>query len=98
MAIHNVPDLMGVENDSDDKGTVIKKNHKDLHHTSKDPKTAEKLFRTIANQDELFLGCLKGCYGEDPTLKPILDNLSNFTNVEIKDDLIFFQLEGTSQL
>ena len=97
-AVHDVPDLMEVEDDSDDEGTVIDENHKDLHHTSKDSETAEKLFRTIANQDEPFPGCLKGRYGEDPAFKPILDNPSNFTNFEIKDDLIFFRSEGTSRL
>ena len=59
---------------------------------------AQKLFRTIVNQDKPFPKCLKGHYKEDPAFKPILDNPSNFTNFEIKEGLIFFRSEGMTRL
>ena len=69
-----------------------------LDQLSKDIEGAAKLFRTIQNKDVPFPECLKGHYEEDPAFKPILENLSNYTNFEIKRDLIFFRSEGVKCL
>jgi hypothetical protein len=95
-AVQDFPDRIETEEESDD--TAIEDEMRDLPYVKDTSDTAEKLFRTIANQDEPFPGCLKGRYEEDPTFKPILENPENFTNFEIKDDLIFFRSEGVRRL
>jgi len=95
-AVQEFPDR--VESDSDSDETFIDEIMKDVGHTSKVPEAAEKLFRTVSNPDEPFPECLKGRYQEDPSFKPILDNPDNFTNFEIRNDLIFFRSEGSTRL
>jgi transposase InsO family protein len=88
-----------VESDDESDGTFVEDPPE--KYTSlgpKDPENAARLFRTIGNQDDPFPDCLKGRYEEDPAFKPILDNPSNFTNFEIKEDLVFFRSEGVTRL
>ena len=94
-AVQEFPDR--VDSDGSDD-TTIDDELRDAPN-AKDPfEEANKLFKTIGNQDEPFPDCLKGRYAEDPAFKPILENPSNFTNFEIMDDLIFFRSEGVIKL
>ena len=95
-AVQEFPERVETDNESDE--TFIEDPLRDLMHTSKDLEGSNKLFRTIGNRDEPFPECLKGRYKEDPMFKPILENPSNFTNFEIKNDLIFFRSEGVTRL
>ena len=95
-AVQEFPDKVESSDESDD--TVIEDELRDIPNLDKQLEDAQKLFRTIANQDEPFPNCLKGCYEEDPTFKPILDNPESFTNFEIKEGLIFFRSEGIVRL
>ncbi|KAF9642139.1 hypothetical protein BDM02DRAFT_3193830 [Thelephora ganbajun] len=84
-AMQEFPDR--VESSKESDGTAVDEELGNIPHTPKDTEAAEKLFRTISNQDGTFPGCLKGKYGEDPSFKPIIENPDNFTNFEIKDGL-----------
>ena len=95
-AVSEFPDQIQSEDESDD--TAIEDEMRDIINVDKQLNDAHKLFRTVSNQDEPFPNCLKGRYEEDPGFKPILDNPSNFTNFEIKEDLIFYRSEGVIRL
>ena len=95
-AIQEFPDKVKSSDESND--TVIEDELRDIPNLNKQLEDMQKLFRTIANQDEPFPNCLKGHYEEDPAFKPILDNPENFTNFEIKEGLIFFRSEGIVRL
>ena len=95
-AVQEFPDRVEPGSDSDE--THVDEPLKEVNHAPKVIETAERLFQTISNQDEPFPECLKGRYVEDPAFKPILDNPSNFTNFEIRNDLIFFRSEGLTRL
>ena len=59
---------------------------------------ADKLLRTIGNQENKLPECLKGRYQEDPMFKAIIDDPGNFTNFTIDEGLIFYRSEGSIKL
>ena len=87
----------GTKDDELDKDAV-EDDSEEVHHTERLLEDAEKLFRTIGEQNEEFPECLKGRYEQDPMFKPILDNPENYTNFEIRNGLIFFKSEGMTRL
>ena len=95
-AVQDFPDK--AESSEESEHTAIEDEMRDIPNLNKHVEEAQKLFRTIGNQDEPFPECLKGRYGDDPMFKPILENPSNFTNFEINDGLIFFRSEGVIRL
>jgi len=87
----------GTKDDELDKDAV-EDDSEEVYHTERLLEDAEKLFRTIGEQNEEFPECLKGRYEQDPMFKPILDNPENYTNFEIRNGLIFFKSEGMTRL
>ena len=87
-----------VESGSESDETTIEEENRDVRNVEKLLEETQKLFETIENVDASFPNCLKGRYEEDPGYKPILDNPENFTNFEIKDNLVFFKSEGVTRL
>ena len=94
--VQEFPDV--VESDCESDETAIDDELRDVRNVEKQLEDAEKLFRTVEEQDVRFPECLKGRYKEDPMFRPVVENPSNFTNFEVRNGLIFFRSENVIRL
>ena len=82
------------ESEDEMNDIAIEEEIREIQRTKKLVEEMSKMFKIIGTKDVLFPSCLKGCYQEDLFFKSILDNPSNFTNFEVRDELVFLKSEG----
>ena len=93
------PELLETPESEDEMDDIaIEEEIREIQRTKKLVEETSKMFEIIGTKDVSFPSCLKGRYREDPFFKSILDNPSNFTNFEVRDELVFLKSEGLTLL